>query len=1178
MRDMKEKLRRLNHAVLSIRESLTEIRSLYAIALLFALCMNSEAVFSAIPATQRAALVNLYNATGGSGWTGVSGWIGPPGTECNWRGVGCDPAESTVTRLLFDRNNLRGDLPSLSGLPDLEWLMVQNSFLTGRITTQLEGLRKLQIIQLSWNQFEGSIPALDEFRDLKVLQMAGNGLTGLIPPLHTFKSLEDILLRDNQLEGNLPPISELSNLVNFDATNNRLTGAIPPVSGMPKLQRMHVADNRLTGSIPALANLPSLMFFNVKNNRLTGRLPGLPAILGVYNANPASMPLCHNGFQEGDPAIDSAWIAVAGEWKTCQDTFAAIDLLNAIPQALASGRYDLDPQHSNLWPSVNAFSADGRSAVVISVEAPGSSPSNVTLRADQNAWISPFDPNFLTNSPPANSESWLDVNVSSCDSSRCTYRALLWPPAALPTTGGIRSTVTVTASHPNWTISPRTITLQPPPVLLVHGIWSNAQDANFAAGTGGLRDWLLRQDRNYLVEAFDYNDFRSKGFADPELQDKFAFDLKQLLLRAGAASVAARKVDVVAHSMGGLVTKWFLTNHPWLHPSNASGTAHLKKIIPDPVGNLVTIGTPYFGSELARQLDLNKTAQVAWPTPLVADIFCALIINCTLADVFAKIHKPVEEGVKSLIPGPGPLSQLGSKRSHAIVGLAPPNNLVAPLLNTLIKAFVPAQRSIDAILGSDVHDTIVTAVSQAGTSSSVVTINDVVHATLAAPGSISALPSVGDVSETASPDFWNEVFRSLTLQEPPFPARTVAITKAASAAVQPFFDLEGYGKVDPSNISFSPPTGSRLTTGVPVQIQASSVGKTLVQVLLFRDSSAPQGPSTLYTTESPFVIPFQPATIGGVDFNALAVFDDQTYAVARLQYSAEASAAPSHLELSEAPLGSLDAGMKRRVYAFARFGDANVDVSSLAEYIARSGSTDIFSIGANGLIVANNPGVDWLDVSYGGLTVSVAIKVVAVPTYALTVVKAGSGSGVVSSDDGLLNCGTNCVKSLNQSAPAVLTATPAADSIFTGWLGLCTGIGTCAISLTDNSTVSATFALSSIGDRLADVDGNSQYDALSDGLIAMRYLFGLRGASLMSGVLGANASRTSESGMLAYLEDIVPKLDVDGNGKADALTDGMLFIRYLFGLRGGALVSGAIGSGATREAPDIETHIRALMP
>jgi hypothetical protein len=56
-------------------------------------------------------------------------------------------------------------------------------------------------------------------------------------------------------------------------------------------------------------------------------------------------------------------------------------------------------------------------------------------------------------------------------------------------------------------------------------------------------------------------------------------------------------------------------------------------------------------------------------------------------------------------------------------------------------------------------------------------------------------------------------------------------------------------------------------------------------------------------------------------------------------------------------------------------------------------------------------------------------------------------------------------------------------------------------------------------------------------------------------------------------------IDVDGNGTADALTDGLLLIRYLFGLRGASLIQGAVGAGATRTtATQIETFIQTLLP
>lgn len=66
-----------------------------------------------------------------------------------------------------------------------------------------------------------------------------------------------------------------------------------------------------------------------------------------------------------------------------------------------------------------------------------------------------------------------------------------------------------------------------------------------------------------------------------------------------------------------------------------------------------------------------------------------------------------------------------------------------------------------------------------------------------------------------------------------------------------------------------------------------------------------------------------------------------------------------------------------------------------------------------------------------------------------------------------------------------LTAIAAPGSIFTGWGGACLGTGPCTVNISGVTTVSATFAL------LFDLDGNGQVDALTDGLMLMRYIHAL---------------------------------------------------------------------------------------
>ena len=197
---------------------------------------------------------------------------------------------------------------------------------------------------------------------------------------------------------------------------------------------------------------------------------------------------------------------------------------------------------------------------------------------------------------------------------------------------------------------------------------------------------------------------------------------------------------------------------------------------------------------------------------------------------------------------------------------------------------------------------------------------------------------------------------------------------------------------------------------------------------------------------------------------------------------------------------------------------------------------------------------------------------------ALTVAKVGSGSGTVVSQDGGIACGATCTATYLFGSNIVLTATPSAGSVFTGWLGPCAGTGTCTIPITGATTVPATFALSTIGNRILDIDANGAYLPESDGVLVLRYLFGLRGSALTTGALGTGAGRTGEPQMSAYLLDILPLLDVDGNGKVDALTDGLMIMRKLLGMTGSAITANALGAGPTRPTADIEAYIQTLKP
>lgn len=79
------------------------------------------------------------------------------------------------------------------------------------------------------------------------------------------------------------------------------------------------------------------------------------------------------------------------------------------------------------------------------------------------------------------------------------------------------------------------------------------------------------------------------------------------------------------------------------------------------------------------------------------------------------------------------------------------------------------------------------------------------------------------------------------------------------------------------------------------------------------------------------------------------------------------------------------------------------------------------------------------------------------PSTQLEVTKSGAGSGTVTSDPGGIDCGDQCLMTMDAEGVVELTAKPADGDAFRGWSGDCSGTGMCTIDSSFDAEVDARF-------------------------------------------------------------------------------------------------------------------------
>lgn len=508
-----------------------------------------------------------------------------------------------------------------------------------------------------------------------------------------------------------------------------------------------------------------------------------------------------------------------------------------------------------------------------------------------------------------------------------------------------------------------------PPVVLVHGVWSGPNA--WRNPDGGLRQFLL--NAGFTVALVDHGDIAGgAGSFDPSAESAVIHRLitttEQALRSARLQNVAATQVDVVSHSMGGLITRArsVYSRAPYRRPANYLGGDFHK---------LITIGTPHRGTPLVDFFLEHRCDQLS-----------ELWFDPTLESFFETIGKPLGPAIYGFQTASRAIHNIGAGSaipSRAIVGAAPANSDTENHLNRFF-GWSCNDTNIDEQLGAN-HDTLVPETSQRGglPPGAVGTEAGVVHAAI----EFDAGPDE-DTGETESAAIWNRVITALRgsledlefgsfsalgpIGDPILPGNCQPIDRCDTELLTPTLRQPEGSAI----VTILPQPGSTFAPGDEVIIELTVDGGNPVDGALFIVDGS------LHVVEggSPFQSIFSaPTTSAGRIDVRVATFggEPQNYGaethllVIPTEPPQSLMATPSSLEVSQGdsfPL-RIDATFSNGAVIDVTLGNAGTSYSTL------SGGEEVISVSADGLVTGTGVGSDTVLIESSGVSTAAQVTV-----------------------------------------------------------------------------------------------------------------------------------------------------------------------------------------------------------
>jgi pimeloyl-ACP methyl ester carboxylesterase len=512
------------------------------------------------------------------------------------------------------------------------------------------------------------------------------------------------------------------------------------------------------------------------------------------------------------------------------------------------------------------------------------------------------------------------------------------------------------------------LTLRPPPVVIIHGLWSDSGKFE--------RFGEYLHSKGYDVFLADHD----SGSFDPTIRINSTFAQIDAAIRGrreiftydGAlpsfrrAGYAVSQVDVIGHSLGALIARAVIAAPQYRKRENyLEGDIH----------KLITIGAPHDGSKLIDAL-VEHRCDIR---PIYRN---GRIEFFALEDSIGKLFGPYTPAMVEMQTASVMRSKLGRTTvpSHAIGTTAPSTNLTKAALALALRLYTLS--SVDSLfvnpfdLRPGDHDLIVQLSSQFGglDPSHTASFENIIHfynpADLAANQPTAKI--LWEEAETLlntsldQPQFAEWFIRPLVYGEPKTCKPIFSLDKMASTVAA--------SKTQQATVSLTPKDGEVVRPGQSFPVTFSVTGEQMNGAIVNVG-----GQPYMFSGAGPYTLshPVPANFVGRIEIAATAFGEQNTYLEERYVVSQPLLA----LKELFAPVSQIEIDDRNPIQlnvtgVLEDGSQVNLTTSRAGTiYATKSGTNSVVSIGPEGFLVIQGPGQDSIEIANGEKKLSIPITV-----------------------------------------------------------------------------------------------------------------------------------------------------------------------------------------------------------